>query len=333
VVGEIGDERRLHSPVEAFADGDHAERDRQERRRGEAVQLGSGDGNDQQGGGPNDPERGERPHPPMSLEDSRHRQLREHDHDRVEEEEDADPTFRDPRLVLRVDRQCLQLRHPCRDEDEVEADHGHEDAVSQHLAVAARPCRLPSDLRRLGHAEQHDRVEEERGGVAEEKDRERVRIARRRYQAPGEPAEADAEVHHHALHGEGLVALLLRRQPRDQRRLARPEPAVPGAGDRARDEALPGVLDENVAPEADRHQPERDCEGQPPSDAINERPSERTRDQSDGSVRADDQTGRREVDVADVVEVDEDERVGEAVPEGVDERPPGAYAPRSGGRG
>ena len=137
---------------------------------------------------------------------------------------------------------------------------------------------------------------------------------------PDEPAEADPEVHHHALHRERLVPLRLRSEAGDQGRLAGPEAAVPDPGDRAGEEPLPGMLDEGVGAEADRHQPERERERDPAADPVDERADDRAGDEPGGRVRPDDQSRRGEVDVADVVEVDEEERVREPVSQRIDQR-------------
>ena len=60
----------------------------------------------------------------------------------------------------------------------------------------------------------------------------------------GERAEADTEVHHHALHRERRMAPVGWREHGEQRRLRGPEEAGPDTRDGGGEEALPGVVDE-----------------------------------------------------------------------------------------
>jgi len=92
------------------------------------------------------------------------------------------------------------------------------------------------------------------------------------------------------------------------------------ARDRAGEEALPRMLDERVGAEADRHQPERERERDPAAGLVDDRADDRAGDEPDRGARSDDEPSRREVDVADVVEVDEEERVGEPISERIDQR-------------
>ena len=183
---------------------------------------------DQQPDRPDHTEHRERPHPAVPLQEPRHRQLRQDDHERVQEEEKPDPLLSHAGLVLGVDRQRFELSHPRSDEDEVEGDHGHEDTVPHNLAVPAPLASLgPRRSRRRRDSEQEDRVDEECRGVGQEQHGKRARVARRGDQSARQTAEADPEVHHHALHREGLVPLRLRSEAGDQGGLAGPEPAVP----------------------------------------------------------------------------------------------------------
>ena len=91
----------------------------------------------------------------------------------------------------------------------------------------------------------------------------RARVRDVRDQPADDAAEADAEVHRQALLRERGVAPRGRREPRDQRRLARPEARRADALDRDQHERLPRLADEREEPEADRLQHEPAAQRQP----------------------------------------------------------------------
>ena len=122
---------------------------------------------------------------------------------------------------------------------------------------------------------------------------------------------------------EGGVAALGRGQPGDQRRLARPEAAVPEAAQRVRRERLPRLVRRTGrAPIADRQEAERDrrASRRPPTPVDSAAPTSGPATSADAPFVAEDQARRAPSDEpADVVQVDEQEREHEPVPERVRE--------------
>ena len=112
-------------------------------------------------------------------------------------------------------------------------------------------------------------------------------------------------------------SLRARCEPGEQRRLGRPESAVADPRHRAREEALPRALDEGVGGEPDREEPERGVEHPLASDAVDQRARDRAGHEADTGVRREDEPGDAEADPALVVQVDEQEREHEPVPERV----------------
>ena len=100
MIGEIGDERRLDRPVQALADPEDRRGEGDQGEGREAGEPEAADGNEQPGGGPDDAHHRQHAHTPAALGESRDRELREHDHERVDSEERADPALADSGLVL-----------------------------------------------------------------------------------------------------------------------------------------------------------------------------------------------------------------------------------------
>ena len=170
------------------------------------------------------------------------------------------------------------------------------------------------ELRRR-HAQQHDDVREKCSRV-EEKERGETP---RRDETADETAERDAEVHRDALRCKRGVASVLRRERRQQRRLRRPERAAPESRDPVEDERLPGVMHEREQSDRDRHDAERGGEDAARADAIRQRPCGEAREEPTDGVRRGDEPCDPERDSAHVVQVDDEKREHDPVPEGVDE--------------
>ena len=137
---------------------------------------------------------------------------------------DADLALADVRLVARERRHEVEERVAGRDEEEVQHPEPDEQPVAQHGAVGRRRVRVSFGGARVVDEREHDDVGEERRRVDEEEHGEATPGSTTlAISPPVEPAEADAEVHRHALLRERRVPARGRRQPRDQRRLARPE--------------------------------------------------------------------------------------------------------------
>ena len=78
-----------------------------------------------------------------------------------------------------------------------------------------------------------------------------------------------------------------------------------------------GLSTNAYSDEAEREEAERDRQHPLAADAVDERARDRSRDEADAGVRREDQPGDAEPDPALVVQVDEQERDDEAVPERV----------------
>ena len=234
-----------------------------------------------QRGRPEDAEQRERAHSPAPFGEPGDRQLREHDHERVHEEDERRSRLADARLVLR-ETGSSRAGHAGEDEQRVERDHAHEHAVSQHVAVAARRPRRAALARRLAgrqrseHAEVHEEGRARRGG------RGAVNVPGSSVVAispPASAAEADAEVHHHPLHRERRVPAVGRRQAGDERRLRGPEAADADPGERAATKRCHGSCTSGNSAEADRQEDERAAEHAPSAEAVDERADHRARDE------------------------------------------------------
>ena len=166
--------------------------------------------------------------------------------------------------------------------------------------------------------EQHDDVREEGDRVEQEQDRERARGGDVRDQAAHDPAEADPEVHRQALLRVRRVSAGGGREAREQRRLARPEAGRARALHDHQREGLPGLSHERQQPEADRLQDE-------PAPSVRRGPKwsisgtrRHAGDEQRGRRRGHDEPGGAEAEPAHVVQVDDEERYDDPVPERVE---------------
>ena len=87
-------------------------------------------------------------HAAAAFQKLRDRQLADHDHERVREEDQPDRALPDPVVVLGERRkQVLQLGETGRDQERVEDEETEENAVAQHPRVAGGAA-LPQRSRR-----------------------------------------------------------------------------------------------------------------------------------------------------------------------------------------
>ena len=169
---------------------------------------------EQPGDGPERRHQRERAHPSPSLDPARDRKLREHDRERVDEEDRADLTLAQVGLVARERGEEGEERVPGRDEHEVQRPEAEERLMPEDGRIGGGHV---SDLV-LGDTGivdegEHADIRQERERVEHEQDGERRRIADDGDQARRQAAEADAQVHRHALLGEGRVPAGRRAQP------------------------------------------------------------------------------------------------------------------------
>ena len=164
-----------------------------------------------------------------------------------------------------------------------------------------------------GHVgEERERVEEKEGGEA-------ARAAQVRDEAAGDPAQPDPEVHRQALLGKGGVPADAGGEPRDEGRLARPETGRAGALEREQKERLPGVADEGEGADAGRLQDEPAGERRAGPDAVDHGACQHSRHELGRGRRGDDEPRGPEREAANVVQVEDEEREHDAVPERVDD--------------
>ena len=143
-------------------------------------------------------------------------------------------------------------------------------------------------------------------------------MAGARDEAADDPAQAETEVHADPLERERRVCPLRRRQPREQRRLAGPKTRRPRAFEREQDEGVPRLADEGEQGERDRLEQQSQEQGVPPAETVDECPGPETGCERGNSARGEREARGRERDSAHVVQVDDDERKDDPVPERVD---------------
>ena len=140
-------------------------------------------------------------------------------------------------------------------------------------------------------------------------------MASARDEAADDPAQAETEVHADPLERERRVRPLRRRQPREQRRLAGPKTRRPRAFEREQDEGVPRLADEGEQGERDRLEQQSQEQGVPPAETVDECPGPETGRQRGNSARGKREARGRERDSAHVVQVDDDEREDDPIPE------------------
>ena len=194
-----------------------------------------------------------------------------------------------------------------------------EDAVAQDAAPAAAEMSLVQ--RGRANPREDDHVAEKRHAVDREEDGERPRMTDRGDQPRDDATERDADVHGEALqrvrgHSPGRG-----RQAGEESRLRRPERAAADAPQRVDRERLPRRPDQRHQRERDRHHDECAEQHALRADPIGERPAKEAARECRRRLDRRRAAGEPERDPAHVVEVDEEEREDDAVPERVDERP------------
>jgi hypothetical protein len=123
--------------------------------------------------------------------------------------------------------------------------------------------------------------------------------------------------HRHALLCERRVQPLRRREPRDQRRLARPERCAADALDRKQDVRVPRLAHEREQAEAEGLDDKAARERAPRAEAVDDRSHRDARGELRGAGDRDRDAGRRDSEPAHVVQVDREEREDDPVAERV----------------
>ena len=269
--------------------------------------------------GPDDTHQRQAAQPPLAFDELDHRKLPECHHRREDEPDHADRRLAHVRGVLCERREELaHHRDAGADQDHVQKDVGDENAVPRHVRIAAGLTPLLAMTRRR-YELQHDDEDEERHGVQQEQEGEGARVGSARDCARDERAECEADVHRHALLGECSVTASGWCQRAQQGGLARPERTRCDADEKVQRKRLPRLADQRKEPESDRGQHERTAQHDPGTEPIRQRaPDEPGRERRQGTG-GDNEAGDAERDPPDVVQVDDQERADDAVPEHVHE--------------
>jgi hypothetical protein len=254
----------------------------------------------------------------MAAQPRRHPDLEEDDHSRVgreREAEDARSRVADLRRERR--KSALDLPHADSDEDHVEEEHEAEAPIADDRAVTAAAA--ASTTRGSGRDDdegQYGREDEVADGRGQERGLERRRSVEVDEQPGGQAAEPDPRVEDRELDGERVCALVLRHDGRDH--LLEPDPAG----------REPGPEERGTGERERRRVGERECrcaagpgEQHPGDDAarpeaVDERPGgeiDGDRGRSDGGHG---NARRSQGEVADTVQIDDEERVGQTVRDG-----------------
>ena len=316
---QVDDERRVDRAVQALSNREDRDRPAEQERGLRAGEPfpGSGDGGERSH--PEQPHQREAAQAARSLDQLRDGKLCDGNDGGGDKPEDTNRGIAHVRSVLGERRQQLgHHRNAGADEDDVEHHVRDERAVSEHVGVASRLVVILADSYR-GQQPQHDDEDQKRRRVQEKEERERPRVVGPRDRAGDEAAQRDAEVHRHALLCERRMATVLWRQRRQQRRLARPERAAACSDEHVEHERMPRRADEREQGEAEGHDHQRSGENRARAEPVRERAADEPRAQRGGGVRRDDQPCDAQRDPADVVQIDDQERPDDTVPEHVRE--------------
>ena len=316
---KVHDERRIDGAVQAFAQGEHGDRDTEDDGGLSSGEPGPADQHRNERAGPDHTHQREPAHPALAFDELHDRQLPERDAACEDEPEHPDRRFAHVRAVLREGRE--ELAHdgdPGADEDDVEDDVAEKDAVAQDVGVAAGLV-VRVDVTRRGNDPQHGDEDEERGGVEQEQKRERARVRRAGDGAGDEAAERDTEVHGHSLLRESGVTPFLGCERAEERGLTRPEGAAAETDERVQRERLPGVANQREERERDGHHDQRTGQDSTRPQPVRERTADEDGEEPGGGIGRDDEPRDTERDPAHVVEVDDQKRPDHPVPEHVRE--------------
>jgi hypothetical protein len=209
--------------VQALADSDD-DRRHEQRGGGDAGIDEPGADDDQRGDHKRDGAEGHGDGTPSAFGESRGRDLRQHDRDRVRQHHEPDQLCADADLVAGIDGDNPGEHTPAHGDDaDVDDRQPHERPIAQDDPVAARQRLRP---RAFAHADDKEqRVEHIGEGVDQEENDEAVQSVSRDDTAK-DAAKPDAEVGGDARNGRGTMAQLTPDQGRDECRLARLQATV-----------------------------------------------------------------------------------------------------------
>jgi hypothetical protein len=127
---DVRDERLVRGPVEALADPEQHRGERDDQERGPGREPVAARVDEQPGDRPEERHQRERAHAAAPLDPARERQLREHDRERVDEEDRADLPLAQAGLVAREGGEEVEQRISRRNEQEVQRPEAEEGLVS-----------------------------------------------------------------------------------------------------------------------------------------------------------------------------------------------------------
>ena len=305
--------------MEALGEREDADGDREDDRSLIAREPGAPGKHPEKRSGPDDTHQCQAAQPPPAFDELYNRKLPECHHRREDEPDHADRGLAHMRGVLCERRQELaHHRDAGADQDHVQKDIGDEYAVPRNVRIAARLAPLLAMARRR-YELQYDDEDQERHGVQQEQKGEGARVGGARDCTRDKRAECEADIHRHALLGERGVAAPGWRQRAQQGGLARPERTCCNAHEEVQRERLPRLSNQRKECERDRGQHERTAQHDPGTEPIRQCAPDEPGPESRQRAGGDDEAGDAERDPPDVVQVDDQERPDDAVPEHVHE--------------
>ena len=316
---EVDHERGIDRAVQALRESEDADGDAEDDRSLRAGEPGAPGEDPEERTGPDDTHQGEAAQPALAFHELHHRQLA----DRHPGGEDK-PDHSDSRLahmcgVLGERREELAHHgNTGADQDHVEDDERDEDAVPCHVRVAPGRATCLAMARRW-HELQHSHEHEERHGIEQEEKRERAGVGRSRDGAGDKCPEREADVHRHPLLCKGRVTTVWWRQRAEQCRLTGPERAGGDPDEEVQHERVPGLANQREEGKGDGGDHEGTAEHDTRPEPVRERAADKARGECSQRARSNDETGDTEREPANVVQVDDEKRPDDAVPEHVRE--------------
>jgi hypothetical protein len=316
---EVDHERRIDRAVQALRKREdtygNAEDDRSLRTR----EPGAAGEDSEERTRPDDTHQGQAPQPALAFHEFHHRQLA----DRHAGGEDK-PDHSDCRLthvggVLGEGREELAHHgNAGADQDHVEDDEGDEDAVPRDVRIASRRASRFTVARRR-HELQHSHEHEERHRIEEEEEGEGAGMGRARNGAGDKRPEREANVHRHPLLRKGCVTTMWRCQRAEQCGLTGPEGPGGDPDEEVQHERVPGLANQREQREGDGGDHEGAAEHDTGPEPVRERAADEARGKCSEGTGRHDKAGNAEREPANVVQVDDQKRPDDAVPEHVRE--------------
>ena len=323
---EVDHERCIDRPVQALRQGEDTDGDAEDDRGLGAGEPGAPGEHPEKRTRPDDTHEGEAAQAAFPLHELHHRQLPDRNPGGEDKPDHADRRLAHVCGVLGERRQELAHHGDAgADQDHVEDDVGDEDAIPGHVRVASG-LTPPLAMARRRHELQHSDEHEERHCVEQEEEGECARVSRASYRAGDERTERETDVHRHPLLGEGCVTTLWWRQGAEQCGLAGPECPGGDPDEEVQCERVPRLANQREQSKGDGGDHEGTAEHDSRSKPVCKRTADKARGEGSQRTGSNDKTGDAERESTNVVQVDDQERPDDAVPEHVRE-PPGLKDP------